>query len=42
MKDASTTWMLFGQNRDALVLKFVHKLKKAVLERRDANAEEAS
>jgi len=46
MKDASTAIksikLLFGQNRDALVLKFVQKLKKAVLERKDANAERAS
>ena len=33
---------MFGQNRDALVLKFVLKLKNAVLARKDANAERTS
>ena len=33
---------MFGKNRDALVLKFVLKLKKAVLARKDATAERTS
>ena len=34
--------MLFGANRDALVLKFVKKLKDAVQERKDIAAQESS
>ena len=42
MKDASTIQLLFGKNRDALVLNFVHKLKQAVFARKDVNAQQAS
>ena len=31
--------MIFGQNRDALVLKFISKLKKKVMERKDEEAQ---
>ena len=38
LAEASLVQMIFGQNRDALVLKFISKLKKAVQDRKDENA----
>jgi hypothetical protein len=38
LADASLIQMLFGTNRDSLVLKFINKLKAAVQKRRDEEA----
>ena len=40
--DKSLLMMIFGSNRDALVLKFVKKLKDAVQERKDVGAQKSS
>ena len=42
LKDASLVQMMFGQSRDALVLKFISKLKQAVQVRNDVIAQRAT
>ena len=42
LKDASLVQMMFGQSRDALVLKFISKLKQAVQNKNDVIAQKAT